>query len=157
MPMLYLLMKNNQIKAIAERYGIVLIYLFGSQEDKGRRYLEGADVVPDAFTDLDVAIAFENPPSEAIKTYGVLYKEISDMFEPFSVDLIFMHEVNTLFQFEIIKGARIYEKDEFYADDFEEGIMKRAEDLVFKKRILNNEIMEAIENGYFEFEYNPSP
>ncbi len=157
MPVLYLLMKTNQIKTIAERYGIVLIYLFGSQEDKAKRYLEGEDIVPDASTDLDVAFAFESPPAEALRTYGVLYREISDIFEPFSVDLVFMHEVDTLFQFEIIKGARIYEEDEFYADDFEEGIMKRAEDLVFKKKILNNEIMEAIENGYFEFEYNPSP
>ena len=67
-----------------------------------------------------------------------------------------MHEMDTLFQYEIIKGIRIYEKDELYADDFEEGIMKRAEDLIFKRRILNNEIMEAIEDGYFEFEYSPN-
>jgi hypothetical protein len=31
---------KNDIRALAERYGIILIYLFGSQADKGRRYLE---------------------------------------------------------------------------------------------------------------------
>jgi hypothetical protein len=36
-------------------------------------------------------------------------------------------------------------------------VMKRAEDLVFKKRVLDREIMEAIENGYIEFEYSPHP
>lgn len=150
-------MKESDIPSVAKRYGIVLIYLFGSQADNGKRYLEGEDVMPDAFSDLDVACAFENPPAETIGTYGILYKEISQIFEPFNIDLVFMHEVNTLLQHEIIKGVRIYTKDEFYADEFEESIMKRAEDLLFKKRILDNEIMEAIENGYFEFEYSPNP
>jgi uncharacterized protein len=150
-------MKESDILSVAKRYGIVLIYLFGSQADNGKRYLEGKDVMPDAFSDLDVAIAFENPPAEAIEIYGILFKEISEIFDPFHIDLVFMHEVNTLLQHEIIKGVRIYAKDEFYADEFEESIMKRAEDLLFKKRILDNEIMEAIENGYFEFEYSPNP
>jgi predicted nucleotidyltransferase len=120
------------------------------------QYLEGEGAAPDAVSDLDLAIAFEDPESVTIKTYGILYKEISDVFGPFNIDLIFMHEVDTLFQYEAIKGIRIYEEGELYADDFEEGIMKRAEDLVFKRRILNNEIIEAIEDGYFEFEYSPN-
>jgi len=68
-----------------------------------------------------------------------------------------MHEVNPLLQYEIIKGRRIYERDEFSADEFEERIMKMAEDLSFKKKIFDKDIMEAIENGYFEFEYSPNP
>jgi hypothetical protein len=68
-----------------------------------------------------------------------------------------MQEVNTLFQHEIIRGIRIYTRDESDADEFEEGIMKRSEDLLFKKRILDRDIMEAVENGYIEFEYSPNP
>jgi predicted nucleotidyltransferase len=150
-------MKNDDIRTLANRHGIVLIYLFGSQADNGKSYIEGEDVIADAFSDLDVAIAFENSPAEAIETYGILFKEISEIFDPFHIDLVFMHEVNTLFQYEITMGVRIYTKDELYADELEESIMKRAEDLLFKKRILDNEIMEAIENGYFEFEYSPNP
>ena len=138
------------------KHRVKIAYLFGSLADEGLKYLKGEEVTPDTVSDLDVAIAFESSQSELIKRYGILYTEISDIFEPFNIDLIFMHEVDTLFQYEIIKGIRIYEKDELYADDFEEGIMKRAEDLIFKRRILNNEIMEAIEDGYFEFEYSPN-
>jgi hypothetical protein len=50
---------------------------------------------------------------------------------------------------------RIYAKDESYADDLEERIMKIGSDLFFKKKIFDAEIMEAMENGYFEFEYSP--
>lgn len=149
-------MKTNEIKALAKKYGITLIYLFGSQAGKGVRYLQGECDSLDDLSDLDVAVAFEHVPVEAMKTYGVLFREISEIFSPFTIDLVFMHEVDTLFQYEIVKGVRVYEKDEDYADSYEEGIMKMAEDLLFKKRILNHEIIEAIEDGYFEFEYSPN-
>ena len=148
-------MKYNDIRNLAARYHIILMYFFGSQTERGRRYLEGKDAETDILSDLDVAIAFENPPTEAMKTYGVLFREISEIFDPFTIDLIFMHEVDTLFQYEIIKGFRIYEKEESFADEFEERIMKMAEDLSFKKSVFNNDVMDAIGNGYFEFEYSP--
>ena len=135
----------------------VLVYLFGSQAGEGVRYLQGKPARPDPYSDLDIAIAFKNPPDDPIATYRLIYREISKVFEPFEVDLVFLHEVDTLFQYEIIKGFRIYEKDELFADQFEEGIMRRSEDLLFKKRILEREIMEAVEDGYFELEYKPNP
>ena len=150
-------MKEETIKIIVEEFGIILIYLFGSQAENGKRYLDGKEVSSDPFSDLDVAIVFEQPPAETIKIYGRLYKEISELFDPFNVDLLFMQEVNCLFQYEIIRGVRIYERDESTADEFEETIMKRAEDLTFKKRISDREIMEAMEHGYFEFKYVPNP
>ena len=148
-------MKAKEIKKIAKKYGISLIYLFGSQAEQGAKYLKGDNVNADDLSDLDLAVSFKNIPSNPMKTYGALYKEFSELFEPFNIDLVFMHEVEILLQYEIIKGVRIFEKDESLADEVEEMIMKRAEDLVYKKRILNREILEAIENGYIEFEYRP--
>ena len=148
-------MKNGEIRELAEKYGIVLVYLFGSQAEKGANYLKGANVRPDKFSDLDVAVAFKDPPANPVKIYGRLYRDLSEIFDRFSIDLIFVHEVDPLFQYEIIKRIRIFEKDESFADEFEEGIMKTAEDLAFKKRILNKEILEAIKDGYFEFGYSP--
>jgi len=148
-------MKARELRRIAEKYGISLIYLFGSQAEKAARYLEDAEIKTDGFSDLDVAVAFETPPPFPVRIYGRLYKDLSGTFDPFSFDLIFMHEMDTLFQYEIIRGVRIYEKDEFHADEFEEMVMKKAGDLAFKKRILIKEILEAIKDGYFEFGYSP--
>jgi predicted nucleotidyltransferase len=148
-------MKTGEIKSLAERYGITLVYLFGSQAIKGRNFLNGEDTVPEEHSDLDIAIAFKDIPSKPLKTYGELFKELSEIFEPFIIDLVFIHEMDILMQYEIVRGERIYEFDNLHADEFEENVMKRAEDLAFKKRIFNQEILEAIENGYFTFEYNP--
>ena len=150
-------MPNKRIEAIARKYGILTLYFFGSESEKGRVYLEGGRITPDPFSDLDVAVAFEKAPPEPMETYGHLYREISDIFEPFKVDLLFMQEVSTLFKYEILRGIRIYSKDGFDADEFEEGIMKRSQDLLFKKRSFDRDIMEAVEDVYIEFEYHPDP
>jgi predicted nucleotidyltransferase len=142
-----------QIRNTAEKYGIALIYLFGSQSKNGAGYLQGSNINAGDLSDLDLAVSFKSIPSHPMKIYGALYKELSEIFEPFNIDLVFMHEVDVLFQYEIIKGIRIFEEDESFADELEEMVMKRAEDLAFKKRIMNREILEAIEDGYIEFEY----
>ncbi len=147
---------KKRIRDIAERFDCVLVYFFGSQADKGRRYLEGEDVSADHFSGLDIAVAFREAPTDAIKIYGKVYQEMSRLLEPFNLDLVFMHELGALFRYEIIKGVRVYEKDDYRADEFEEEVMRRAEDLMFKKKILDREIMEAIEDGYIEFGYSPN-
>jgi predicted nucleotidyltransferase len=147
--------KIYQIHAVARKYELSMIYLFGSQAKRGLHYLEGTDVLPSESSDLDIAVAFQNPPVFPMETYGHLYREADKIFHPFDIDLMFMHEVDILLQYEIIKGVRIYEADEFLADLCEERIMKLAGDLIVKKRIMDREIMEAIEDGYFQFEYTP--
>lgn len=147
--------KYGRIHAVAEKYGLSMIYLFGSQAIQGNRYLEGIDTIPDKTSDLDIAVAFRNLPTSLMETYGHLYRDMEEIFNPFDIDLVFLHEVDILMQYEIIKGVKIYEADEFLTDQFEEKIMKQAGDLIYKKRIMDREIMEAVENGYFQFEYIP--
>ena len=118
--------------------------------------LSGEETVPDPFSDLDIAVSFEMPP-ETIDVYGCLYTEFSELFAPFAIDLVFIHEVDILFHYEIIKAVRIYEKSETIADEFEENVLKRAADLSFKKKEFDREVMEAIEDGYFQIEYSPNP
>lgn len=141
------------INEIAEKYEISMIYLFGSQAELGERYLHGEDIKPEPYSDLDIAVFFEKLPENSIKTYGELYRDFCILFEPFEIDLVFMHEQDSLFQYEIIKGIRIYAKDEEFADEYEELIMKKASDLSFKQKEFIRDVLEAIEDGYFQFEY----
>ena len=146
---------EKRIRKITDSYRCMLIYLFGSQASLGKQYLEGERVRPSPFSDLDVAVAFQEPPRDTLYIYGKLYAELAEIFEPFSIDLVFMHELNPLFQFEIIKGILLFEKDKNMTYDFEERVMKQAGDLYFKKQIFDADTMEAIEHGYIEFEYVP--
>lgn len=146
---------RTKFQEIAQKFGINLIYLFGSQAEIGERYIKGDLITPETFSDLDVAVSFKNPPQNSIRVYGDLYAEISEIFDPFHIDLVFIHEMNPIFQYEVIKGIRIYEEDERMTEDFEEIVMKEAADLAFKKRIMDRDTMGAIEDDYFGFKYKP--
>lgn len=148
--------KLEKIKNLAEKYALSLIYLFGSQANEGYAYLTDEKIIAGDAPDLDIGVWLIKIPDEPVFAYGDLFREFSKVFDPFAVDLVFLHEVETLIQYEIICGKRIYEKDESYADEVEEKIMKLAEDLNFKKIVMEKDTMEAIRDGYFEFEYSPN-
>lgn len=74
------------------------------------------------------------------------------LFDPFEIDLIFLQEVNPLLQLEAIKGVAIYVEDETFQEDYEELVIKKAEDLKFKKREFNKDVLEVRKDGYFEIE-----
>lgn len=131
------------------------MYLFGSQAKKGKDFLEGKEIEAEPHSDLDIAVLAEKTSENTIKLYGELYRELSYLFEPFDIDLVFMHEHNALFRFEIIKGYRVFAEDEEFADMYEELTMKEAADLAFKQKGFLEDIIEAIEDGYITIEYSP--
>lgn len=147
--------RKELLEAIAKNYNIGIVYLFGSQAENGKRYIEGYDIMPDASSDLDIAMVFRERPENEIKAYGLIYLDMAKLFDPFEIDLVFLHEHDAIFGYEIIKGIRVYAEDEQFADIVEEAIMKEAEDLLFKRKEFHEDIMEAIRDGYFEFEYSP--
>jgi len=142
----------DKLNRVFEKHGILIAYIFGSQKQRGFDYLSGKRVVVDEASDLDIGLAFEKEPEDVYHIYGSLYAELSRIFKPFRIDIVFMHEVNFLFRFEIISGHRIYAISDDYADDYEEIVTRFASDLSFKKRMFEPDFYEALKNGYFEVE-----
>ncbi len=142
--------RQETLSGIARRYGVALVYLFGSQAEAGSRHLRGGEAVAAPGSDLDIGVVFISPPASAVPIYGELYAELAGLFEPFTVDLVFLHEVSALFRYEAILGERAYAASDAFQEEFEERTMKEAADLKFKKRIFDQEVLEAIRDGYFE-------
>ena len=86
------------------------------------------------------------------KLHGNLYVLLSDIFQPFNIDIIYLHEVDALLQFEIISGQQIFSANEEQLDDYEELVMKKAADLNFISKRYQKEFYEAIADGYSEIE-----
>jgi len=57
------------LSEIAEKYKISMIYLFGSQAEAGKRYIDGEEVSVEPYSDLDIAVYFEEIPPATILTY----------------------------------------------------------------------------------------
>lgn len=144
--------KISGLNKIFQKYGVILAYLFGSQKDSGMKYLLGQSAEIEQGSDLDIALLFQSAPSHIYRFYGNVFYDLSSLFEPFNLDIVFLHEVNSLLKFEIINGHRIFCQDEDFADEYEENIIKFASDLFFKRKMFEKDFYEAIENGYFEIE-----
>lgn len=143
---------------ICERYGIALCYLFGSQKKQGLACLEGAKIeVEDPESDIDFAVSFIAEPENAVDTYAKLSMDLGEIVFPFQADLVFLHEVDHLIQLEAIQGISVYAVDGTVRDSYELKVMAFAGDetVIFKKN--EKDFLEAVRDGYFQFEYQAHP
>ncbi|MGB9716811.1 MAG: nucleotidyltransferase domain-containing protein [Thermodesulfovibrionales bacterium] len=144
----------KDIKDICIKYNIALCYLFGSQKDIGKDILEGKKIeVSDPEADIDFAVLFKEVPENALETYARLSLELQELVYPYRADLLFLHEVDHLIQLEAIKGINIYSINEEFREEYEEKVMMFASDELEIFKLNERDLFEAIEDGYFEFEY----
>ncbi len=137
---------------IFKKYNVKIAYLFGSQMKEGLKFLKGEKYKVKKGSDLDIGVVFEELPPNKISIYGDLYLELSKAFDPFEIDLVFLQEADSLFQYEAIKGAIIYSEDEEFLENYEEIAMKKAENLSFKQKEFFKDFLEAIKDGYRKIE-----
>jgi hypothetical protein len=107
----------------------------------------------DAESDIDFAVLFEAPPLNNLEIYARLSVDLQGLVSPFKADLLFLHEVDHLIQLETIKGINIYSKDQENKEAYEEKVMMFAADELEIFKLNDRDFLEAIDNGYFEFEY----
>jgi predicted nucleotidyltransferase len=144
----------RKINKICKKYNIALCYLFGSQQEQGKAVLEGRHgEIPDAESDIDFAVLFMKLPENALETYASLSLDLQELVSPFRADLLFLHEVDHLIQLEAIKGINIYSINNDFRDAYEEKVMMFASDELEIFKLNEKDLFEAIEHGYFEFEY----
>lgn len=144
----------DKITQICKKYNIALCYLFGSQKELGKELLKGKKPdITDPESDIDLGVLFLSPPSDTLLTYAALYTDLQDIVSPFKADLLFLHEVDHLIQLEAINGINIYSVNDEFMDQYEERVMMYASDELEIFKLNEKDLLEAIDNGYFEFEY----
>jgi uncharacterized protein len=142
------------IENICNAYNIGLCYLFGSQVGIGKDLLEGKIIeVKDPESDIDFAVAFLEPPVNNLKAYAALSLDIQELVSPHRADLLFLHEVDHIIQLEAIEGVNVYSSSDEFRESYEELVMMFASDEMEVFKLNEKDMFEAIENGYFEFEY----
>ena len=140
--------KKDKLNQICRDYGILGAYLFGSIEKNGADILKGKspDKI-DPLADIDLGIVFLERPLDAkqrIKIYSKLYLELSEVFYPFTLDLVFLQETGVILQFEAINGTLVYSHDDDLRLDYEERVVKFYQDWKPVYDQYTNEVLEAI-------------
>ena len=119
------------------RHGVLILYLFGSRADDGRRMLADERVEKQG-SDLDVGVVFERPPGSLEQLSG-LQIALEDVFAPLRVDLVPLDQVDALFQSRAIDGHRVFTSNGHRADVFELNVMRQAADLLPIQRAIERD------------------
>lgn len=124
--------KLIRFEEICKQNGIILAYLFGSQTHNGYKVLNDERVVPkDTLADLDLGIILDDKDrltGSMYKLHSNLYNQLDELFLPLRLDLVFLQETHSVFQFEAIKGICIYAVSGAIKEEYEHNILARAAD-----------------------------
>lgn len=131
---------KEQIRGIASRYGLQIIYAFGSRAKEAFDLAEGKiERFSSAPSDLDIGVKPERPLTVEEKVKIAILFE--DLFDVSRVDLIVIPEVPIFLALEIVTGEILYVQDPTYEAEYQLYIMRLAADLLPYERMKQEMIM----------------
>lgn len=123
--MLKIKFSDKKLKEIAEDYGLIEVYLFGSKITGFAR----------KDSDLDVAVRFQNglpAIAQRGKIYGDIFSDLSTVFKGEKIDLTFIEEAPLHLQFKIVaEGELVYSKEKVQSLNFLEKVVNQYRDYKF--------------------------
>ena len=121
---------GESVASLCRRSGVETLYAFGSRGREALAWVQGqSERMGEAASDLDVGV---RPVQD--KTWGLDDKvqmaiALEDLTGVARVDLVFLPDADPFVAAEIIRGERLYARDEHSADEYDLYILQRAGDL----------------------------
>ncbi len=115
---------------IAKQFHLDIIYAFGSQAENVAKFLNGKipDIRISSSSDVDIGIKPRPGKIFTIKEKVQLSILFEDLLNVSRVDLVTIPEADPFLAANIIRGERIYCRDEYAADEYDLYILRRAGD-----------------------------
>jgi predicted nucleotidyltransferase len=120
---------RDNIEALATRYGLRLIYAFGSRAREALEFLDGRKLhLTSSASDLDIGVKSSTGLAVADKVDLAL--RLEELFGVSRVDLIVLSEVSTFLALEIVSGELLFAQDPHYEAEYQLYIMRKAAELM---------------------------
>ena len=120
----------GKLKALAVRYGLRDIYVFGSRaKEIADHGIAATEPASGAGPDLDVAVQPEGPRHLSARDRVRLAGAFEDLFRVARVDLVVLTEARPFLAAEIVSGELLYTADALRQAEHELYILRRAADL----------------------------
>ena len=128
-------MSNERFKIaeFAQRYGIQLIYAFGSRALEVYSRINGKEFEVD-FPDSDLDLGFKSRKSLTVEEKVNLSIFFEDLFDISKVDVVSLPEVPVFLALEIVQGELLYAEDEEFEAEYQLYIMRLAAELFYFQR-----------------------
>jgi len=124
--------RRASLEAICQKYGVAILYSFGSRAKEAVRWLEDeAYVFQPGPSDLDIGVKALPGVRWSLEEQIRLTIELEDLFDVDRVDLVVLGCASPYLEAEVIHGERLYAQDEYKADLYDLYMLRREEDLLF--------------------------
>ena len=122
--------RRTNLEHIAQRFSLDVIYAFGSHGKDATAWVEGEiDTISfEPVSDLDIGIKPTRGVRLDIRSKVELSLLLEDLFSAPRVDLVVIPEVDPFLAANIIRGERLYARDEHLACEYELYILRKAGD-----------------------------
>jgi predicted nucleotidyltransferase len=121
---------RKELEEICRRHGVEILYAFGSRAMEIKDFFEGkGKLSSSAPSDMDIGVKVRQAPPFSVQEKVRLSLELEDLLDVNRVDLCVLNDADPFLAAEVIRGERIYCKDEFQADEYELYVLRRAGDL----------------------------
>jgi predicted nucleotidyltransferase len=122
---------QRELEAIAQRYKVDDLYVFGSRAKEIAGRLRGqAATVENTQSDLDVGVKPAAGHLASPKDRVQLMIELEDLFDVSRVDLVILPEADPFLAVNVIRGELLYCADRHAQAEYELYLLRRAGDLV---------------------------
>ena len=126
---------EEKLKDIANRYGILALYVFGSRAKEIAGWVRDQVVSPQSpRSDIDIGVQPALGRYLTAKERVQLSIEIEDLFGASRVDLVVLPEADPFLTLEVIRGELIYCADADAQAEYELYVMRHAADLSYFAR-----------------------
>jgi predicted nucleotidyltransferase len=120
---------KEKIGQMAGKYGLQIIYAFGSRAKEALAVVEGRiERLSSTPSDLDIGVKSERPLTVEEKVEIAIFFE--DLFDLPRVDVVVLPEAPVSLAVEIVTGEILYAKDSNYEAEYQLYIMRKAADLL---------------------------
>jgi len=131
---------KNELKQLAEKYDIQIIYAFGSRAREALNLVEGKiEKLSKGISDIDIGIKPKRRLNIEEKVEIALALE--EIFDVSRVDLVIIPEAPIFLALEIVKGELLYAKDLTYEAEYQLYIMRQAAELIHYERMRQKMIL----------------
>lgn len=123
-------MEEQQLAELGERYEVEALYVFGSRAAEIARRVSG-QTVSGQHPEADVDIGVRPAPGHHLGVWERvrLAMELEDLLGARRVDLVVLPEADPFVAAEVVRGERLYARDEHAADEYDLYVLRRAGDL----------------------------
>ncbi len=137
---------QEQLFEICKRHHLDAVYAFGSRALAAKSAVEKALPTADASSasDLDIAVKASPKAHLSLEEKVTMAQELETLFAVSKVDLIDLNQSDPFLAADVIRGERLFCRNEIAADEYELYVLRRAGDSAYLER----ERMELILNRH---------